>query len=89
MPADALWTFAMGCNVWLSFFRSYDVAALRRLELKYLMACYGLPFLPAFVYLFISTISRGKIYGSAVVSLLSLYHSVATNTFAALVLGLS
>lgn len=68
MPADALWTFAMGCNVWLSFFRSYDAAALRRLEYKYLLACYGLPFIPALVYLFVSTIGRGKIYGSAVVS---------------------
>jgi len=68
MPADALWIFAMSCNVWLSFFRAYDVAALRRLEFKYLVACYGIPLIPALIYLFISTIDRGKIYGTAVVS---------------------
>lgn len=67
MPADALWTFAMSCNVYLSFFRSYDTSALRRLELKYLIACYGLPFIPALVYLFVNTQSRGKIYGGATV----------------------
>lgn len=67
MPADALWTFAMSCNVWLSFFRSYDAAALRRLEWKYLLACYGVPFVPGLIYLFVNTIGRGKIYGSAVV----------------------
>ncbi|KAJ9654870.1 hypothetical protein H2198_006143 [Neophaeococcomyces mojaviensis] len=66
MPADALWTFAMACNVWLSFFRSYDATTLRRLEFKYLLACYGLPFIPAFVYLFVETYERGKVYGSAV-----------------------
>ena len=68
MPADALWIFAMSCNVWLSFFRAYDVAALRRLEFKYLLACYGIPLIPALIYLFVSTSGRGKIYGTAVVS---------------------
>lgn len=65
MPADALWNLAMGCNVWLSFFKSYDATSLRKLELKYLIACYGAPFIPSFIYLFISTQARGKIYGSA------------------------
>ncbi|RAL07298.1 Nnf1-domain-containing protein [Aspergillus homomorphus CBS 101889] len=65
MPADALWTFAMACNVYLTFFHKYDSKRLRQLELKYLLACYGLPFIPAFVYFFIETETRGKIYGSA------------------------
>ncbi|PYI30844.1 Nnf1-domain-containing protein [Aspergillus indologenus CBS 114.80] len=65
MPADALWTFAMACNVWLTFFHKYDSEQLRRLEVKYLLACYGLPFVPAFVYFFIETKTRGKIYGAA------------------------
>ncbi|OJJ95539.1 hypothetical protein ASPACDRAFT_1891777 [Aspergillus aculeatus ATCC 16872] len=65
MPADALWTFAMACNVWLTFFHKYDSEQLRRLEVKYLVACYGLPFIPAFVYFFIETKTRGKIYGAA------------------------
>lgn len=68
MPADALWTFAMACNVWLTFFKQYDAAALRHLEWKYGLLCYGAPFVPAFTYLFISTHSRGKLYGSANVS---------------------
>ncbi|RAK80441.1 Nnf1-domain-containing protein [Aspergillus fijiensis CBS 313.89] len=65
MPADALWTFAMACNVWLTFFHKYDSEQLRRLEVKYLVACYGLPFIPAFMYFFIETKTRGKIYGAA------------------------
>ena len=68
MPADALWTFAMACNVWLTFFHKYDSEQLRRLEVKYLVACYGLPFIPAFMYFFIETKTRGKIYGAATVS---------------------
>lgn len=78
LPADALWTFAMACNVYLSFFRQYDSAQLKGLEWKYLGACYGVPFIPAIVFLFVSTPSRGKVFGGAVVrltpfSLISLY----------------
>lgn len=68
MPADALWAFAMACNVYLTFFRKYDSEQLRRLEWKYVVCCYGLPFIPAFTYFFIETKDRGKVYGSAVVS---------------------
>lgn len=67
MPADALWTFAMSCNVYLSFFHSYDTSALRKLEWKYFLACYGVPFIPALTYLFVSSQERGKIYGGATV----------------------
>ncbi|KAJ5619528.1 hypothetical protein N7510_003512 [Penicillium lagena] len=52
MPADALWTFAMACNVYLTFFHKYNSEQLRRLEWKYAICCYGLPFIPAFVYFF-------------------------------------
>lgn len=58
----------MACNVYLSFFRQYDSAQLKGLEWKYLGACYGVPFIPAIVFLFINTPSRGKVFGSAVVS---------------------
>jgi hypothetical protein len=68
MPADALWTFAMACNVFLTFFRQYDAAALRKLEWKWIVFNYGLPFIPALIYCFIETSKRGKFYGSAVVS---------------------
>ncbi|KIW93530.1 uncharacterized protein Z519_06135 [Cladophialophora bantiana CBS 173.52] len=66
LPADALWTFAMACNVYLSFFRQYDASQLRGLEWIYLAACYGIPFIPAFVLLFVSTADRGRVYGDAV-----------------------
>ncbi|THC93519.1 hypothetical protein EYZ11_007010 [Aspergillus tanneri] len=67
MPADALWTLAMACNVYLTFFRKYDSEQLRRLEWKYLLFCYGLPFVPAFTYFFIRTKARGRVYGSALI----------------------
>ena len=68
MPADALWTLTMACNVYLAFFRKYNSHDLRRLEWVYILLCYGIPFIPALVYCFITTTERGKIYGSAVVS---------------------
>ena len=58
----------MATNVYLTFFRKYDAQALRALEWKYFVICYGLPFLPAFAYFFIKTQKRGKVYGDAVVS---------------------
>jgi hypothetical protein len=47
MPADSLWTLAMACNVYLTFFRKYNAAQLKKLEWKYFLACYGIPFPPA------------------------------------------
>jgi hypothetical protein len=47
MPADSLWTLAMACNVYLTFFRKYNAAQLKKLEWKYFLFCYGLPFPPA------------------------------------------
>lgn len=76
MPADALWTFAMAFNVYLTFFHKYDAASLRKLEWKYLILCYGLPFIPPFVYCFVLTESKGPIYGSATVS--TLFSSAAS-----------
>ena len=69
MVADALWTFAMACNVYLTFFRRYDAEQLRSLEWKYIFFCYDVPFIPAFIFFFIRSESRGKVYGSAVVCL--------------------
>ena len=67
MPADALWTMAMAINVYLTFFCKYNQHDLRSLELKYCILCYGTPFVPAVVYLFINPPGKGRIYGSAVV----------------------
>ena len=69
MPADALWTLAMACNVYLTFFRRYDQGDLRALEWKYALACYGIPFFPAITYLFIKTEHGVRMYGPAVVSM--------------------
>lgn len=67
MPADALWTFAMACNVYLTFFHKYNSEQLRQIEWKYVVCCYGLPFIPSFIYFFIHTQARGWVYGSAIV----------------------
>ncbi|KAH9211029.1 hypothetical protein DL95DRAFT_512152 [Leptodontidium sp. 2 PMI_412] len=65
MPADVLWSLAMAINVYLALFHHYDAASLMKLNRIYLIVCYGLPFVPAFVCLFISSKHRGKIYGDA------------------------
>ena len=57
----------MAINVYLTLFKKYNATQLKALEWKYHLMCYGAPFLIAFVYIFINTESRGKIYGSAVV----------------------
>ncbi|KAJ6191380.1 hypothetical protein N7519_001401 [Penicillium mononematosum] len=66
MPADALWTFAMACNVYLTFFHKYGSEQLRQIEWVYVVCCYGLPFIPSFIYFFIHTHGRGRVYGSAI-----------------------
>ncbi|KAJ6000067.1 CAMP receptor-like protein [Penicillium waksmanii] len=62
MPADALWTFAMACNVYLTFFHKYDSEQLRQIEWKYILFCYGVPLIPAFVYFFIKTEALGRLW---------------------------
>ncbi|KAJ5265459.1 hypothetical protein N7524_006477 [Penicillium chrysogenum] len=66
MPADALWAFAMACNVYLTFFHKYDSEQLRQIEWVYVVCCYGLPFIPSFIYFFIHTHARGRVYGSSI-----------------------
>lgn len=65
MPADAYWTLAMACNVFLTFYYKFDAEQLRRLEVYYLICCYGVPFIPAFVYIFAKAEGKGHIYGNA------------------------
>jgi hypothetical protein len=67
MPADALWAFAMACNVYLTFFHKYGSEQLRQIEWVYVVCCYGLPFIPSFIYFFIYTHARGRVYGSSIV----------------------
>jgi hypothetical protein len=73
-PADAFWSLCMACDILLTCWRRYDTEMLRRLEWKYFLFSYGMPFIPAFVFLFIETNARGKIYGSAFVSKLDFLH---------------
>lgn len=72
MPADAMWTFAMACNVYLTFFHKYNSEQLRCLEWKYVLCCYGLPLIPAVIFFFINTPTRGRVYGSAIVRVTSI-----------------
>ncbi|CAD6500828.1 BgTH12-06533 [Blumeria graminis f. sp. triticale] len=65
MPADVLWALAMSLNVYFTFYWHYNASDLRRLEVYYILACYGLPFVPAVAFLFISTATKGRAYGDA------------------------
>ena len=65
LPADALWNLALATNVYLTLFRKYNAAQLKSMEWIYMLVCYGGTFVPAFVYCFIETADRGKIYGPA------------------------
>ena len=65
LGVDAYWALCMAINVYLAFFRSYTIQQLRELDVRYLLACYGLSFIPAFVFIFISW--PNPIYGSATI----------------------
>ena len=65
MPADCFWTLAMAVNVYLTFYHKFDAERLRRMEIFYLIACYGIPFIPALAFLFIKTSSGTRVYGDA------------------------
>ncbi|KAM0799326.1 hypothetical protein BDR22DRAFT_330488 [Usnea florida] len=65
LPADALWNLAMAINVYMTLFHNYNAQRLKTLEWRYHCMCYGVPFLVAFVYIFIETPSKGRIYGPA------------------------
>ena len=57
----------MAINIYLVLFKNWSTRQLRSLDHKYLIATYGISLIPAIVYIFIDTKSRGKIYGPAVV----------------------
>ncbi|RGP80485.1 hypothetical protein FLONG3_1413 [Fusarium longipes] len=65
MPADAFWTLTMAINVYLTFYYKFDARRLRKMEIPYLIACYGIPFVPAFVYIFIKNKEGQRMYGNA------------------------
>jgi hypothetical protein len=55
----------MALNVWLTFYRKYDAERIRKLEVIYFVVCYGVPFVPALVYVFVETHQKGRLYGNA------------------------
>ncbi|KAL2074564.1 hypothetical protein VTL71DRAFT_8342 [Oculimacula yallundae] len=65
MPADALWAFVMGLNLYLTFYNGYRADQLFRMEKYYIAFCYGLPFIVAFPMIFVSVKERGLMYGNA------------------------
>ncbi|CAG7566467.1 unnamed protein product [Fusarium equiseti] len=65
MPADAFWTLTMAINVYLTFYYKFDARRLRKMEIPYLIGCYGVPFVPAFVYIFIKNKEGQRMYGNA------------------------
>lgn len=67
MPADAFWTLAMAFNVYLTFYHKYDARKLRRMEVPYLLCCYGIPFIPAIVYIFLKNKDGYRAYGNATI----------------------
>ncbi|PKS09836.1 hypothetical protein jhhlp_004459 [Lomentospora prolificans] len=67
MPADSLWTLSMAINVHLTFYHRFDAAQLRKLEPHYLVFNYAVPFVPAFVFLWLKDKEGTRVYGEATI----------------------
>lgn len=67
MQSDPWWSFAMAINVYMVFFMSFNPTTFRHYLWLYCLLCYGLPAIPAFVFLFIRFPGE-PVYGDAVVS---------------------
>lgn len=65
LPADAFWALAMAINVYLVFYRKFDDVRLRKLEPIYIAICYGIPMIPALVYIWIQDDKGNRLYGDA------------------------
>ncbi|KAF9870812.1 G-protein coupled receptor [Colletotrichum karsti] len=65
MPADAFWTLTMAINVYLTFYFKFDAERLRKMEIPYLICCYGIPFVPALTYVFVTNGKGQRVYGNA------------------------
>ena len=65
LGVDVFWALCMAFNVYLALFRGWTAKRMRALEWKYFICCYGAAFIPAFIYLFINTSSRGRVYAPA------------------------
>ncbi|KAF2476316.1 uncharacterized protein BDR25DRAFT_65175 [Lindgomyces ingoldianus] len=67
MMADSIWVFCMAFNVMLVFFFNYNSHQLRLLEKWYLLFSYGLPSLPALVYVVLDHSRPQRIIGPATI----------------------
>ncbi|KAL8796019.1 MAG: hypothetical protein Q9195_001595 [Heterodermia aff. obscurata] len=67
LGVDCFWSLCMAVNVYLIFFHKYTIEQLRAMDWKYLIGCYGASFIPAFVYIFVETKARGRVYGPATI----------------------
>ncbi|KAF3762689.1 hypothetical protein M406DRAFT_341858 [Cryphonectria parasitica EP155] len=65
MQSDPWWSFAMAINVYMVFFMSCNPTTFRHYLWLYCIICYGLPAIPAFIFLFVR-MPKGLIYGDAV-----------------------
>lgn len=63
--ADVGWILAMAINVYLTVYRNFDIKRLHQMERIYLLACYGIPFVPAVTYIFIRHNGQ-RVYGDAI-----------------------
>lgn len=67
MPADALWAFCMALNIYLAFHTTISETKFRKLGYFYMLACYGIPFVPALVFLLLDVFLHMGFYGDATV----------------------
>lgn len=65
MPADAFWTFAMAVNIYLTFYHRFDAERLKKMEIPYLICCFGVPFVPALTFIFLRDGNGQRVYGDA------------------------
>lgn len=56
----------MAVNVYLTFYHRFDAHRLRQMDWLYLVLCYGIPFTPAFIFIFIKNSEGQHIFGSAI-----------------------
>ena len=65
MLTTGRWTLAMAINVYLTFYWKFDAVKLRKMEIPYIAFNYGVPFVPAFVYIFVEDKHGHRVYGDA------------------------
>lgn len=65
MPADAFWAFTMAINIYLTFYHRFDARRLSKMEVPYLICCFGVPFIPALIFVFLKNSAGERVYGDA------------------------